>query len=328
MKEYVAAGIDIGGTKCAVTLNRVSRESVTFLDKMKFDTPKTYAECRLRLFKSLDLLLSKNPSLTLDAIGISCGGPLDSKKGVVLCPPNLPDWKDIFIVEEFGKKYKTKAFLQNDANAGALAEWYWGSGKGLENMIFLTFGTGMGSGLILNSRLYSGTCDMAGEVGHLRLAKDGPVGFYKAGSFEGFCSGGGIQKLAVQMVSRWLSEGEEVSFCKDYSELEHISAKTVAIAARNGDKKALKIYQIVAEKLGEGLALLIDILNPQRIVIGSIYARDQALFDPTLYEVLRREAIPYALGCCEIQPASLSEQIGDYAACAVAIYGLENEPTA
>src|SRR5690606_15592063 len=133
----------------------------------------------------------------LAAIGISCGGPLDSRRGVILSPPNLPGWDRIPVVEVFQQAFKVPVALQNDANAGALAEWLWGAGRGSHNMIFLTFGTGMGAGLILNGQLYSGTNDLAGEVGHIRLAPDGPVGYGKAGSFEGFCSGGGIKQLAT-----------------------------------------------------------------------------------------------------------------------------------
>ena len=109
--------------------------------------------------------------------------------------------------------------MQNDANAGAIAEWKYGAGKGYNNLIFLTFGTGMGAGLILNGKLYSGTTDLAGEVGHIRLAEMGPVGFGKAGSFEGFCSGGGIAQLAQIKVREKLQMGEKVSFCESIDDL-------------------------------------------------------------------------------------------------------------
>ena len=121
----------------------------------------------------------------LKRIGISCGGPLDSKKGMIYSPPNLPGWDKCLLQRYLQMKFGVETALQNDANACALAEWLMGAGRGTSNMVFLTFGTGMGGGLILNGRLYSGTNDLGGEVGHIRLAKDGPVGFGKAGSFEG-----------------------------------------------------------------------------------------------------------------------------------------------
>jgi glucokinase len=209
--------------------------------------------------------------------------------------------------------------IQNDANACALAEWLMGAGKGTQNMIFLTFGTGMGSGLILNGKLYAGTNDLGGEVGHIRLAKNGPVGFGKAGSFEGFCSGGGIAQLAETMVLEKLQKGEKVAFCPDADSAKKLTAKTVAEAAISGDPAALEIIRVSAEYLGRGLAVLIDILNPECIVIGSIYSRNEMLFKPHVDRILAEEAIPSAVEVCRIKPALLGESIGDYAALCVAL---------
>jgi glucokinase len=239
---------------------------------------------------------------------------------MIYSPPNLPGWDNVPIVEIFSKKYGVPAAIQNDANACALAEWLMGAGKGTQNMIFLTFGTGMGSGLILNGRLYAGTNDLGGEVGHIRLAKNGPVGFGKAGSFEGFCSGGGIAQLAAKMVSEKLVKGENVAFCPDIESAKNITAKAVAEAASSGDPVALEIIQVSAEYLGRGLSVLIDILNPECIVIGSIYARNEMLFKPHVDRILAEEAIPSAVEVCQIKPALLGESIGDFAALCVALY--------
>jgi glucokinase len=195
-----------------------------------------------------------------------------------------------------------------------------GAGKGTSNMIFLTFGTGMGGGLILNGRLYSGTNDLGGEVGHIRLAQTGPVGFGKAGSFEGFCSGGGIAQLAKSIVTERLCNGGSVSFCPSVEKIPDIDTRMVASAANSGDPVAIEILTVSAEYLGQGLALLIDILNPECIVIGSIYARNESFFKPIIYKVLEKEAIPAALKVCQIKPAALGESIGDYAALCVALY--------
>ena len=143
-------------------------------------------------------------------------------------------------------------------------------------MIFLTFGTGLGAGLILNGALYSGTCDLSGEVGHIRLAPFGPVGFGKCGSFEGFCSGGGIAELGKTIARREIQSGRKTAFCGSLDELGEITAEKIANCAKNGDKLAIEVYEISGEKLGEGLALLIDILNPEKIVIGSAFANDVA----------------------------------------------------
>ena len=200
------AGIDIGGTKCAVVLGAADGGEIRVLGKRRFATPPAPEAALAQIAAALDDLLDETGS-RLEAIGISCGGPLDSRRGLVLSPPNLPGWDAIDVVAPFRARYGVPTALQNDANAAALAEWRWGAGRGCRNVIFLTFGTGMGAGLILDGRLYSGTNDLAGEVGHMRLEADGPLGYGKAGSFEGFCSGGGIARLAVQMAEAEIQAG-------------------------------------------------------------------------------------------------------------------------
>lgn len=161
-------------------------------------------------------------------------------------------------------------YIQNDANACAMAEWKYGAGKGTDNMIFLTFGTGLGAGLILDGKLYSGTNGMAGEVGHIRLSEEGPVGFGKEGSFEGFCSGGGIKKLCELMA-------KEAEQKETLEVMTGITAADVFRKATEGNPFALSVVERCAKYLGRGLAILVDILNPERIVIGSIFVRGEHL---------------------------------------------------
>jgi glucokinase len=312
-------GLDIGGTKCAVV---VGDTAFSIKRKINFDTRTERGyEAILSDFKNhIKSLLFDFPDQHLKRIGISCGGPLDSKTGMIYSPPNLPGWDNVPITKIFSDEFSVDVALQNDANACALAEWLMGAGKGTSNMIFLTFGTGMGSGLILNGRLYSGTNDLGGEVGHIRLERTGPIGFGKAGSFEGFCSGGGIAQLAKSMVSARLENNQGCGFCPTIEMVGDIDTKMVALAAQAGDPVANEIIRISAEHLGQGLAILIDILNPECIVIGSIYARNEMLFKPIIENVLQKEAIPSALDVCSIKPAELGDAIGDYAALCVAIY--------
>jgi len=317
--EDIYIGLDIGGTKCAVVIGDAN---FSIKKKVFFETrvERGYEAILAEFQKHIDSLLLDFSDCQLKRIGISCGGPLDSVKGMIYSPPNLPGWDNVPIVEIFSKRYGVEAAVQNDANACALAEWMMGAGKGTRNMIFLTFGTGMGAGLILNGQLYAGTNDLGGEVGHIRLAPDGPVGFGKAGSFEGFCSGGGIAQLAKSIVSEKLKNNHPVGFCSSPEMIAEIDAKMVFLAAQAGDSVAHEIIQISADYLGMGLSLLIDILNPECIVIGSIYARNEELFKPLIEKVMQREAIPSALDVCRIKPAELGDSIGDYAALCVAIY--------
>ena len=308
-------GFDIGGTKSAVLTANTNGETVSFSDRRSIPTdfsisPKDMLE---RLFLMADDMLGTEKP---DCIGISCGGPLDSKKGVILSPPNLPGWDEVAIVSLAEEHFGTRAFLQNDANACAVAEWKFGAGRGTRNMIFLTCGTGMGAGLIIDGNLYEGTNGYAGEVGHMRLAKDGPVGFGKAGSFEGFCSGGGIRRLAEAMAEKAKSQGITPAYCKNP---DGISAKTVATAALAGDETAREVYRISGEKLGYALSLLIDVLNPEKIVIGSVFARSGELLIPSMNRIIEDEALSCAASVCRVVPAALGDKIGDYATVAIAL---------
>src|SRR4030042_447867 len=299
MKKSYYLGIDIGGTKCAVV---AGTEEMEILDRIQFAT-RTHKGPDYAISKLMEAssnLVQKISDYDLAAIGISCGGPLDSKTGIIQPPPNLPGWDNIKIVSIFKDKYNVPVFLQNDANACALAEWRFGAGKGTTNMIFLTFGTGLGAGLVLNGKIYEGTNDLAGEIGHIRLADDGPEAYGKKGSFEGFCSGTGISRLARIVVTEKLQKGEKISFCKDEKSIDNLTTKDIAVAASKGDKTAIEIFELSGKYLGKGLSILIDILNPQRIVIGSVYARNPQLFEKACMEVIDKEALKPARDVCEI----------------------------
>lgn len=318
MKYRLLAGVDIGGTKCAVTLGLPESGGIVIKDKLRF--PTTDVEGTIRDIKSaLREVMERNGlgSEGISAIGISCGGPLDSRTGVIMSPPNLPGWDNIPIVRILSEEFEVPAAVHNDANACALAEWLFGAGKGTRNMVFMTFGTGLGAGLILDGKLYTGTNDNAGELGHIRLEGFGPVGYGKAGSFEGFCSGSGIEQLARSMVKERLQMGHSVPWCPD-GNLDVITAKAVADAMREGDPLAKRVYEVSARQLGKGLSIVIDILNPEVIVIGSIYARNEDIFKPLMEEVLAQEALPLANKVCKVVPAALGESIGDYAALSIA----------
>ena len=305
-------GIDIGGTKCAVVKGqKCENGEMKVISKIRFET-LGFKETFEKIIKAVDELMP------CERIGISCGGPLDEGKGVILSPPNLPGWDEVHITDILRERFGVPVKLCNDANACALAEWKFGAGNGSKNMVFMTFGTGLGAGLILDGKLYSGTNGMAGEAGHVRLDANGPVGYGKAGSFEGFCSGGGIAKLAKSYAKEALAMGRVAFSCKTDSEIEEITTKRIADLAKTGDKDAIEIFNRSAKRLGMGLSIIIDILNPERIVLGGIYTRCEELFNAEMYAVLKSEALSESLAVCKILPAALGESIGDIAALAVA----------
>lgn len=311
-------GIDIGGTKCAVIYGIDTDGCIEIADKVRFDTTdvQNTIENILKELKGICARYSLNARNT-KGIGISCGGPLDSKTGVVMSPPNLPGWNNIPIVKLAEEATGIPASLQNDANACALAEWKYGAGKGTRNMVFLTFGTGLGAGLVLDGKLYSGTNDNAGELGHIRLSDFGPVGYGKAGSVEGFASGGGIAQLAASAVKEQLMMGKKVAWCPD-GNLSAITAKTVAESAKAGDELAISIFRTSATYLGKALAMVIDMLNPEVITIGSIFVRAEELIRPFMQAAIDRDALPGAAAVCKVKPAELGEAIGDIAALSIA----------
>ena len=306
----ILIGFDIGGTKCAVSLGEAENGRARVLKRRALATPKRWQDALESLFiLAEELLEGRTPA----ACGFSCGGPLDAKAGLVLSPPNLPGWDRVPLTRLARKRFGAPCFLENDANACALAEWRWGAGRGSRNMAFLTFGTGLGAGLILEGRLIRGANGNAGEAGHIRLSPFGPAGYGKEGSFEGFCSGGGIARLAAETIAQAEKSGESTVLSG-----QELSAKTVAISAKNGDAIAQRVYRICAEKLGLGLSVLIDIINPEAIVIGSIYSRNKALFDDVIQNIIAKEALPLSAQACKILPAGLGDSIGDYAALSLA----------
>ena len=280
-------GIDIGGTKCSVVYGNDRAE---ILEKRRFQTA-SFGETTDWILESVSTFMEND----VEAIGISCGGPLDSQKGVILGPPNLPGWDEVPICGLLEERFKVPAYLENDADACAVAEWRFGAGQGCRSMVFLTFGTGLGAGLILDGRLYRGAAGMAGEVGHIRLFKEGHVGYGKAGSYEGYCSGGGIAQYGLG------------------------SAAHLARLAAEGDEAAAAIWQQTGRHLGRLLALLIDLLDPERIVIGSIFVRAGRFMEEAMYQALEEEALEASRRACTILPAGLGESLGDIAALCVAM---------
>ena len=199
-----------------------------------------------------------------------------------------------------------------------------GAGQGTDHMVFLTLGTGLGAGIIAAGSLYLGAKGDAGEIGHVRLSPTGPVGYHKAGSIEGWASGGGIAQLAVRMLGQAERRGRSSVLQAQHAGGGVLTARDVGLAAQAGDAVALSILRSAGARLGQAIAMLIDVLNPQRIVLGGLAMRlGESLLAP-MRRVIEREALPQSLRACEIVSAALGEQIGDVAALCVAM-GLEGK---
>jgi glucokinase len=292
-------GIDIGGTKSAVCAAPHFTSDGPLPEYERVPVATADPDTTLAALEAAVERLGPGPE---PCFGISCGDPLDLPGGRILGPPNLPGWKDVPIVRRLLERFGGSARLMNDANAGALAEWWFGAGRGTRNLVFCTHGSGFGAGLVLEGRLYEGTTGGAGEIGHVRLTREGPLGYGKAGSVEGWISGGGIARQAAA------------------SGLAADSAREVAEAARGGDAAARALLHQSGRRLGEALAVLVDLFNPEVIVLGGLFPRIGDLLAPAMEESLRAEALPRARAACRIVPAQLGERIGDVAALCAAVY--------
>ena len=298
-------GFDIGGTKSAVSLAKFFNQRIEILARQETPTQNSPKETFDAFASFINDWTNK---FDVKSAGISCGGPLDSVNGVIISTPNLTkEWHRFEIVSYIKSRFGLNAKLENDANASAVAEWKFGAGRGAKNVVFMTFGTGLGAGLILDGKLYSGTNGNAGEIGHIRLEKDGPIGYNKVGSAEGFCSGGGIQKLA-----QIRAKEKEVDIDKD------ISTKIIFEKAKQGDSFYLSIVKESAEKFAQVLSILIDLFNPEVVVAGGVFMRNYDMFMPIITPIIEKESLTDSYRVCKILPAKIGENIGDYAALAIA----------
>ena len=299
-------GFDIGGTKCAVSLGKWFNQEIEILEREEVPTKDNPYETFDKLAPFVTQWVNK---FNVKSAGISCGGPLDSGKGVIVSTPNLSSkWHGLEIVAYIKSRFGLDAKLENDANACAVAEWKFGAGKGAKNLVFMTFGTGLGAGLILDGKLYSGTNGNAGEIGHVRLEQDGPMGYNKIGSAEGFCSGNGIKRLAL---IRAREKGVSID--------DDITTKIIFEKARENNDFFVSVVQESAEKFARVISILIDLFNPEIIVVGGVFMRNYDVFMPILTPIVERESLADSCKVCKILPAKIGENIGDYAALALAV---------
>lgn len=309
-------GLDIGGTKTGLLLGDAGGE---VLRRIEVPTPadEPFEPAIEKILAAAEALLVECRSEGLGAPGrvsVSVGGPLDIQRGILYAPPHLAAWGEAPLKARLEEEFCLPVSVEHDGNAGALAEYYFGAGRGARNMIFLTMGTGLGAGLILNGQIYHGSSDMAGEVGHVRMAEDGPRQYGKAGSWEGFCSGAGLVSLA-----NWTQPGRWP---------EDLTTRELVRRALDGDPSARAVVAESGRWFGRGLAMLVDLINPDVIVIGTLaVVLGDLLLEPAL-AVLREEALPRASGVCRIVPAELGSRLGDTAALMAGIVAFEKEKVA
>ena len=296
-------GIDIGGTKSAALIgdsagNVLARQSAL--------TPQGPWEEAYALLLGLvqSVCWEYGVGLTeLAAAGVSCGGPLDSRTGIVHAPPNLPHWVDVPLKALLESDLGLPVVLENDANATALAEHRWGAGQGCRDMAFLTMGTGIGAGLILDGTLYRGRRDLAGEIGHATIYPGGVQCLCgKRGCLEAMASGTSIGRMGRERF------GEDT-----------LTAHDVCARARLGDPIAKSVIADASLAMGIGLANLLQTLNLERIVLGTLAVHAADLLMEPIRAAAEAYCWPRVWEGVSIVPAALGDAAQDKAALALAI---------
>lgn len=263
-------GIDVGGTKTSIC---VGTEGGELLGSERFPsaeaaTPAAYFE---RLKAGLFTVLARTGVTPdrVDGVGISAPGPLDVKRGVLIAPPNNPGWHEVPFVSTVKEWLPAPVWMNHDGKASVLAEWYFGRFKGARNLIYLTFSTGMGAGIILNGHLVQGGTDSAGEVGHHILDPRGPVcGCGMRGCWEAYVGG---RNVALRLQERIRREGIQTSLIDLVGgDLDRLSMVEFEKAARQGDAFAVAEWEEFTDRVAQGIGNLIMIFNPDAIVLGTI----------------------------------------------------------
>ena len=318
VSECLVIGIDLGGTKISTALVDGSGRIIAHDYRETLAAQGQDAVVARMLDAAGDVMAQaevQRPQVA--AVGIGAPGPLDVGAGVVVDPPNLPGWDHVPLKQLIEDGLGITTFLENDANAAALGEHRFGAGGGVAHMIYVTVSTGIGGGLILNGELYHGASGMAGEVGHQTIVPDGPrCGCGNYGCLESLASGTAIARRARERVAQGaptliaeLAEGD----------LERITAKLVAEAASRGDGEAQRILAEAMDYLGIGMANLVNLFNPQLIVIGGGLTNiGESLFGPVRRAIDQR-AFRAQAQAVRVVPAELGDNVGVLGAAAVAL---------
>ena len=318
MKEHEGApvlAIDIGGTKMMAAV--VSNEGRIRVSDVCPTRPNEGVSGVVgRLFTLIDELLNQDITEIREygGIGIACAGGVDTTRGLITQSPNLPDWKNIPLAKMIGEKYKKDTYLVNDASAAALGEHRFGAGMGVSNLVMVTLGTGIGGGIVINNELYLGVRGSAGEIGHMIIDINGPAcACGSNGCLESFTSGTAIARNAVNRIKL----GEESALVDMVGgKIEAITAETVGEAAREEDTLALDILSRAAYYLGIGLVNLVNIFNPEMIVLGGGMTDILEFLMEPARRVVDARAFRIAAETVELAEAQLGNDAGVYGAAA------------
>ncbi len=303
-------GIDVGGTNVKIALvddngKIIYSNSVPTYAKMGYEYTVNNIKQAIR-----DLMKETNTTPTdIEGIGFDFPGQVDCKTGVVKLAPNIPGWVNVPIAQMIEDEFHIPTRIDNDVRCAALGELKFGAGRGCENFICITVGTGIGSGIVINGKVVRGATNAAGELGHIKLQMNGgPIcGCGDTGCLEAFASGPAI----VAMAQDYIKGGKSTKFREmAAAESGEITPYMVAKAAEEGDPVAKRIFEIVGEYIGIGLTSVINLLNPERVIIGGGVAESGELLLAPIRKTIKERAMVVAGNAVEIVPAQLGNSAG------------------
>jgi glucokinase len=308
-RDLVTLGIDLGGTKILTSIINpqgeiLSRDhSITPAAKGPEGVIEAILASAKRAFEEASVAID-----TVTAVGVGAPGPSDPEAGILFTSPNLPGWKDVPLRDILQEKLKKKVFLINDGSAAALGEYYFGAAKGVNHFIYVTISTGIGGGIVIDGKILNGFKGMAGEIGHMTISDEGPPCHCgNQGCWEALASGTALAKAAKKEIELG-ADTTILSFAD--GKIESVTALAVQSAAEKGDSLANQLILKTAYYFGVGLANLINLFNPEMIVIGGgLSNMGDRLLKPA-YEVAEKRAFNPAYRLVRFVRAALGRNSG------------------
>jgi glucokinase len=316
--ERFSIGLDLGGTNI-VAVAYSSKRGILVRSKVATLADEGAAGVLGRLAEQAKKVqaLAGLSSKQVVAVGLGSPGPLDARRGIILESPNIRGWHNYPVVKRLSPKVRHHVVLENDANAAAVGEHRLGAGRGCQDMVMLTLGTGVGGGLIIRGHLYDGVDTCAGELGHILLSPDGPrIPTGNVGTLEGYASASAIARRARELMPK---SRRSLLWALAGGDLKNVSSKLVHQAFKRRDKVAVQVWQETAFWLGRGMGSLINIFNPERIVVaGGVMLGGTELL-AMASKVAKSVAFKRPAKTCRIVKASLGDDAGVIGAAEIAL---------
>jgi len=309
MQTKLVLGVDIGGTKVAAGLVNAEGE-IVFSARVPMNTSGTAADAMSCVHSAIEAVMQANAAVAFDAIGVSSPGPLDLREGIILNSPNLPCWRNFALLPEIQKTYRIPTRFDNDANAAGLAEALWGAGANHKSVFYITIGTGIGTAIILNQHIYYGRTGSAAEGGHMTIDFHAPIGCEcgKHGCIESMASGPAI---AARARKKMLASSDGAGLLRlAGGEAGVITTETVVKAWRANDSLAKEVLQETADLLTIWLGNIVDLLEPEVIVIGGGVGAAIKEWFPYIRERLTRWSINSRANEIPLVPAKYGADAG------------------